>query len=84
MRGKANAFDRALGRRLRTARLAAGLPVTTVADKMQLSYQMICKYEAGYARLSIQSAIRLAEIYHVGVLWLIGCAQTDVVFKAPT
>ena len=61
-----------IGERLREARKLAGLSQGHVAKILGLHRPSISEIEAGNRRVSAEELARLAEIYDVGVDWLIG------------
>lgn len=59
--------DRHVGLRLRERRVALGLSQTALADRLDLTFQQIQKYERGANRLSASTLLRVAEAVDVPV-----------------
>jgi len=65
----------AIAARLRMAREMAGLSQGQVARMLGLHRPSISEAEAGRRRVSAEELARLAEIYGIGVSWLV-CEET--------
>jgi len=65
MRHPANETDRAVGRRLRTLRLARGLSQSEFGTHLGVTYQQIQKYEAGTNRIAASRLSRAAALFGV-------------------
>jgi transcriptional regulator with XRE-family HTH domain len=61
-----------IAERLREARKLAGLSQGRVAKILGLHRPSVSEMEAGNRRVSADELVRLAEIYDVGVAWLLG------------
>lgn len=60
------------GSRIREARRAAGLSQGQVAQLLGLQRPSVSEMEAGRRRVSGEEAARLAELFDVGLSWLLG------------
>ncbi len=58
-------INRAIGRRIRTLRLARGLSQEACSTQLGISFQQLQKYEKGQNRISACALYRLAEILDV-------------------
>ena len=56
-----------IGRRLKKARLDAGLTQAEAAKKLGLSFQTISSYERGINRIDSDTLLKLCEIYRTSV-----------------
>ena len=54
-----------LGRRMRSYRLRKGMSQRKLADELDVTYQMVQKYENGKSRISAQRVIQMARIFDV-------------------
>jgi len=70
-------YDRAIGVRIREARLALGLSQKDVADAIGVSYQQLQKYESGGDRIPPARIELLVTILHRPISWFFPRA-TDV------
>lgn len=61
-----------IAERLKEARKLAGLSQGQVANILGLHRPSVSEMEAGNRRVSAEELARLAEIYDVGVAWLLG------------
>lgn len=57
-------FDKVVGRNIRLLRKKNGFNQTQVADRLGVTFQQVQKYERGTNRLSLQSAVRLADMFN--------------------
>ncbi len=64
------AYDRAVGARLKEARLAKGLTQSQAAQSAGISYQQWQKYEKGQSRIPVERLRAAAEDFGVGIGWL--------------
>lgn len=64
---KADAFDVALGKRMRALRTERGLSLEQVADVLGITYQQVQKYETGANRTAPSKLARLARLFKVPV-----------------
>lgn len=64
-RGKSDKRDRQLGVNLKSAREAAKLSLSFVADKAGVSAQQLFKYESGQDRIRASMLERLAKLYKI-------------------
>ena len=62
----------ALADRLRVAREMAGLSQGQVAKKLELHRPSVSEMEAGRRRVSAEELAELADLYSVGLSWLVG------------
>ncbi|MEQ9334545.1 cupin domain-containing protein [Thalassobaculum sp.] len=60
-------ITREIGRRLRTARSAAGLTLADLAGRSELSEGFLSRLERGHASASIANLIRLADVLGLGL-----------------
>lgn len=58
-------LDKRLGARLSHMRKAAGLTPSDLADKLDITYQQLYKYEKGQNRIAASTLIKIAEILGV-------------------
>ena len=61
----------ALGQRIRDCRQQAGLSQEKVAEQVGVSRQAVTKWEAGQTAPSTENLLKLAEIFHVPVEYLV-------------
>lgn len=64
------AYDRAVGARLKQARVAKGLTQSQAAVSAGISYQQWQKYEKGQSRIPVERLRSAAEAFDVGLGWL--------------
>ncbi len=67
--------------RLRTARLASGLPAHEVARQLGICRATLLNWEYGYCEPTVSNLIRLAAVYRVAVVRLLptrGLEQPDL------
>jgi transcriptional regulator with XRE-family HTH domain len=81
-RGKPTAIDIHVGKRLREARLTAGLSAEAMASKLGVSVQKLEKYETGGERIGADFLIKSAIALHVGVAHFYEGLQNAVNGKA--
>ena len=62
----------AIASRLRLAREIAGLTQGQVAKALGLHRPTVSEMEAGRRKVSVEELSRLAELYGVNVLWVVG------------
>jgi transcriptional regulator with XRE-family HTH domain len=67
MAKRIQAEDVAVGRRVKAARLAAGLSQEMVGDHLGLTFQQIQKYENGKNRVGPSRLVRMAKLFNVPV-----------------
>jgi transcriptional regulator with XRE-family HTH domain len=72
-----------IAERLREARKLAGLSQGYVAKILGLHRPSVSEMEAGNRRVSADEIARLAELYDVGVAWLIGEAPETIDAQDP-
>jgi transcriptional regulator with XRE-family HTH domain len=65
-----------IGRRIRSARLRAGLTLTQVGTHLGITGQQVNKYETGRNTVSALSVLALAELLDVKAGWLLGEADS--------
>jgi transcriptional regulator with XRE-family HTH domain len=56
----ASAMDHALGRKLRLARMGAGLSQQALADRLGITFQQVQKYEKGANRIAASRLVSIA------------------------
>lgn len=72
-----------IGRRLKKARLDAGLTQKEVAERLGITYQAISNYERGTNRVDTDTLSRLCQIYGIQILSLLRTpAWDDSMFDA--
>jgi transcriptional regulator with XRE-family HTH domain len=59
--------DQQVAMRLRERRIALGLTLQQVAERLGTSYQQVYKYETGVSRVTVGRLYQLAEVLGVGV-----------------
>ena len=69
---KSHNFDIQLGRRLRAQRLAHGLSQEELADKLDITFQQVQKYEKGTNRLTAARMRELSAIFDIPISTLYG------------
>jgi transcriptional regulator with XRE-family HTH domain len=72
-----------IAERLKEARKLAGLSQGQVAKILGLHRPSVSEMEAGNRRVSADELARLAEIYDVGVAWLLGEARDTLDAQDP-
>ena len=65
-------FDRDLGRKLRSRRLACGLSMEKLGKQVGRSYQQIQKYEVGSNRISLECLLQISGILDAPMSYFIG------------
>ena len=65
-------LDLHIGRRIREARVVAGLSMQALGGRMGLTYQQVQKYEAGTDRLSVAVLLELTRIFARPFDWFCG------------
>jgi len=60
-----------LGRRIKQFREEAGLSQQELAEKLDISFQQLQKYEYGQSKLSVERLLQLSQILHVPAIQLI-------------
>lgn len=73
----ADPIDQAVGGRLRYFRLQAGLSQQQLAEKLDLTYQQVQKYERGFNRISASKLVRAAEVLGLRPSALLGEDASD-------
>ena len=64
------------GQRIRTLRTANGLKQIELCEEVYMSERNLRRVERGETPLTVESAVRLAEYFHVGLNYLI-LGETD-------
>lgn len=64
-----------IGARIRELRKINGMSQADVASKLYISYQAISSAEKGRTRPSLNTLIRIADLFSVSLDWLLG--RTD-------
>ena len=65
------AVGQEVGRRLRSARIAAGLSMAQAAELLGVSYVAVSYWESGERRITVERLVELAGVYQVPVASLI-------------
>jgi transcriptional regulator with XRE-family HTH domain len=78
-RSREDCRNKAIGQRIRAARMRLGLRQVDVAARLGVAYQSMTKYEAGDNSLNATRLLDLAAVLQVTVGWLVGetAAETD-------
>ena len=71
------AYYKEVGKRLREARENAKLSQEDVAQKINSTNQKVSSFETGRTRVSLETLVRLCEIYHVEPDCIMGTDQND-------
>src|SRR5688572_3796988 len=66
-KGKANALDLEVGLQLKQRRLFLGLSQVALANKLDITFQQIQKYEAGTNRISASKIYEIAKALDVSI-----------------
>jgi transcriptional regulator with XRE-family HTH domain len=75
---KPSIIDRDIAKRLRLARIAAGVTQAAAADHVGVTFQQLQKYETGTNRVSAGSLALLAQIYGRPVAWFFEGGAIDL------
>lgn len=67
-----------MGRRMKMARMSAGLTQAKVADELQVSRETIVSWEGGNKRASYEKLYALAELYQVPMGYFFGEYDTPL------
>ncbi len=67
-----------IGKRIRECRLERGLTQENLADKLNLSHQLISKWENGIAAPSIEILFAIARLFDVSIDFLCGVEKSDM------
>ena len=73
----AHPVDAHVGRRIRTARVSAGITQIAAGEALGLSFQQIQKYESGYNRISASRLYELARLTAKPIQWFFEGAEDD-------
>lgn len=68
-KSKIDPVDLHVGRRIREARLTAGMSQVKLGDRVKLSYQQIQKYEKGTNQTAVSRLVQFGEIFNRPVAW---------------
>lgn len=68
-RGKANGVDAVVGARIRERRTQLGMSQEALAEKLDLSFQQVQKYEKGSNRIGAGRLYEVAKVLAVPVEW---------------
>ena len=71
-KGRAAAFDRQLGERLRQARQLREMSLDTLSSALGISYQQLQKYEKGNNRISVSRLRDISRVLRVPLTSLVG------------
>ena len=71
MKHEPDFIDRAIGRRLRLARITANIRQRQAAKLVGVTDQQIRNYEVGYTRVNVVIVARLAHLYQRPVGWFL-------------
>jgi transcriptional regulator with XRE-family HTH domain len=61
--------DEYVGKRVRMRRLMLGMSQTTLADKLDLTFQQVQKYEKGTNRIASSRLLQIADILQVPIIF---------------
>jgi transcriptional regulator with XRE-family HTH domain len=75
---KPSIIDRDIAKRLRLARIAAGVTQAAAADHVGVTFQQLQKYETGANRVSAGSLALLAQAYGRPVGWFFEDGAIDI------
>jgi transcriptional regulator with XRE-family HTH domain len=75
---KPSIIDRDIARRLRLARIAAGVTQEDAASHVGVTFQQVQKYEAGTNRVSAGCLALLAQVYGRPVGWFFESSAIDI------
>lgn len=77
-RGRVDARDAEIGKRIRALRLERGLSQTDLADSLKLTFQQVQKYEKGVNRVSATRLLEIAENLNIPIMFFYGATtRTD-------
>lgn len=74
---KMEEYYKEVGKRLRAAREKTKLSQEDVAQKIHSTNQRVSSFETGRTRVSLETLVRLCEIYHVEPDSIMGTDQRD-------
>ena len=74
---KTDAYDRAVGLRVRSLRLSRRMSQADLGESLGLTFQQIQKYENGVNRIGAGRLQRIAEIFEVPVAALFGASGRE-------
>ena len=74
---KKDSYDVALGSILKSYRVQNGLTLQRVADKLDVSRQMVFYYENGRTPLSVSQVIKICAMYGIDYLTVLKQAQIE-------
>jgi transcriptional regulator with XRE-family HTH domain len=75
---KPSIIDRDIAKRLRVARIAAGVTQSRAAEHVGVTFQQLQKYETGTNRVTAGSLKLLAQIYGRPVAWFFEGGAIDL------
>ena len=67
---RADKRDLAVGQRVRALRLERGMSQTALADKLNITFQQVQKYEKGVNRIGASRLQQISEIFDVPIAYL--------------
>jgi transcriptional regulator with XRE-family HTH domain len=74
---KTDAYDRAVGLRVRTLRLSRRMSQNDLGQRLGITFQQVQKYENGANRIGAGRLQRIAEIFEVPVAALFGANRRE-------
>ena len=66
-----NELDCLIGQRIRERRQALGIPMAALADRLDISYQQLQKYECGQNKVAASTLVAIAYEMQVPVAYLL-------------
>jgi transcriptional regulator with XRE-family HTH domain len=75
-------INRAIGRRLRDARIRRGMSLMKLADRTDVSFQAIHKYETGKSVIPAAKLVKLAKILGAPIGYFFGTEEDRFVKPA--
>lgn len=66
-----------IGRRIRQFREESGLSQQELAEKLDISFQQLQKYEYGQSSITVERLIQLSQVLHVPMVKLIPSPEED-------
>jgi transcriptional regulator with XRE-family HTH domain len=73
-----SATDRKIAKRLRLARITAGITQSQAAEHVEVSFQQVQKYETGTNRITAGCLALLAQVYGRPVGWFFESSAIDI------
>jgi transcriptional regulator with XRE-family HTH domain len=73
-----SATDRRIAKRLRLARIAAGITQSQAAEHVEVTFQQVQKYETGTNRITAGCLAQLAQLYGRPIDWFFERGMIDI------